>query len=139
MAEIDIFTQVDSYIGNLFAQEDEALKAALQDMREAGLPEIGIPPSLGKFLQLQARLVGARRILEIGTLGGYSAIWLGRALPEDGCLLTLEIAPLHAKLARRNLARAMLLGTAEVREGPAAGLLRQLIAAGEPPFDMIFI
>src|SRR5208337_57567 len=139
MAEIDIFTQVDSYIGNLFAQEDEALKAALQDMREAGLPEIGIPPSLGKFLQLQARLVGARRILEIGTLGGYSTIWLGRALPEDGQMITLEIDPLHAKVARRNLARAMLLGKVQVLEGSALELLPKLAGAGQAPFDMIFI
>ena len=137
--EMDIFSAVDGYIGGLFAKEDEALTAALRDMREAGLPEISVSPVLGKFLHMLAKLAGARRILEIGTLGGYSAIWLARALPEDGQLITLEIDPLHAKLARRNLARAMLLGTAEVREGPAVGLLRQLIAAGEPPFDMIFI
>jgi len=137
--EMDIFSAVDGYIGGLFAKEDEALTAALRDMREAGLPEISVSPVLGKFLHMLAKLAGARRILEIGTLGGYSTIWLARALPEDGQLITLEIDPLHAKLARRNLARAMLLGTAEVREGPAAGLLRQLIAAGEPPFDMIFI
>jgi caffeoyl-CoA O-methyltransferase len=139
MAEIDIFTAVDSYIADLFAQEDEALKAALQDMREAGLPEISIPPSLGKFLQLQARLVGARRILEIGTLGGYSTIWLGRALPEDGQMITLEIDPLHAKVARRNLARAMLLGKVQVLEGSALELLPKLARAGQAPFDMIFI
>ncbi len=139
MKEMDIFTAVDGYIGGLFAQEDEALKAALRDMRQASLPEISVTPVLGKFLYLLAKLTGARRILEIGTLGGYSAIWLGRALPEDGCMITLEIDPLHAKIARRNLARAMLLGPVEVREGPALDLLAQLIAAGEAPFDMIFI
>ncbi len=136
---MDVFSAVDGYIGGLFAKDDEALSAALKDMREAGLPEISVSPALGKFLYLLAKLAGARRILEIGTLGGYSTIWLARALPEDGRLITLEIDPLHARIARRNLARAMLLGTAEVREGPAAGLLRQFIAAGEAPFDMIFI
>jgi caffeoyl-CoA O-methyltransferase len=135
----DIFSAVDGYIGGLFAKEDEALTAALHDMREAGLPEISVSPVLGKFLHMLAKLTGARRILEIGTLGGYSSIWLARALPEGGQLLTLEIDPAHAKIARRNLARAMLLGVAEVREGPAAGLLRHLIAANEQPFDMIFI
>ena len=108
-------------------------------MSAAGLPEISVSPVLGKFLYMLAKLAGARRILEIGTLGGYSAIWLGRALPEDGCLLTLEIDPLHARIARRNLARAMLLGTVVVREGPAPDLLAKLVAAGEEAFDLIFI
>lgn len=136
---MDIFSAVDGYIGGLFAQEDEALKAALKEMRDAGLPEISVSPILGKFLYLLAKLANARRILEIGTLGGYSAIWLARALPEEGRLITLEINPLHAKIARRNLARAMLLGRAEVKEGPALKLMQQLIDAGEAPFDMIFI
>ncbi len=139
MTDTDIFTAVDAYIAGLFAQEDAALTAALHEMREAGLPEISVSPVLGKFLYMLAKLVRARRILEIGTLGGYSAIWLGRALPEDGCLITLEIDPLHAKVARRNLARAMLLGTVEVREGAALDLLPKLAAAGEEPFDLIFI
>ncbi len=139
MADADIFTAVDGYIGGLFAQEDEALKAALADMREAGLPEINVSPVIGKFLYVLAKLIGARRILEIGTLGGYSAIWLGRALPENGCMITIECDPLHARVARRNLARAMLLGLVEVREGPGLEVLPQLIAAGEEPFDMIFI
>lgn len=136
---MDIFSAVDGYIGNLFAKEDEALTAALHDMREAGMPAISVSPVLGKFLYLLAKMAGARRILEIGTLGGYSAIWLGRALPEDGRLITLEINPLHAKIARRNLARATLLGSVEVRQGPAVQLLGELIGAGEAPFDMIFI
>jgi predicted O-methyltransferase YrrM len=137
--EMDIFSAVDGYIGGLFAKEDEALTAALQDMREAGLPEISVSSVLGKFLHMLAKLKGARRILEIGTLGGYSTIWLARALPEGGQLLTLELDPLHAGVARRNLARAGLSRTVEVCEGPAAGLMRRLIEAGEPPFDMIFI
>jgi len=139
MTETDIFSAVDGYISGLFAKEDTALSCALQEMRAAGLPEISVSPVLGKFLYMLAKLTRAHRILEIGTLGGYSAIWLGRALPEDGCLVTLEIDPLHAKIARRNLARAMLLGTAEVREGPATELLAKLVAAGEEPFDLIFI
>ncbi len=85
------------------------------------------------------RNLHARAILEIGTLGGYSAIWLGRALPDDGRMITLELDPLHAKIARRNIARAMLLGTVEVREGAALELLPKLISAGEGPFDLIFI
>lgn len=139
MTDTDIFTAVDGYIAGLFAKEDAALTCALDEMRAAGLPEISVSPVLGKFLSMLAKLCRARRILEIGTLGGYSAIWLGRALPEDGCLLTLEIDPLHAKIARRNLARAMLLGTVEVREGPAQELLQDLIETGEEPFDLIFI
>jgi caffeoyl-CoA O-methyltransferase len=139
MTDIDIFTAVDFYIEGLFAQEDAALTAAVHEMREAGLPEISVSPVLGKFLYALAKLTRARRILEIGALGGYSAIWLGRALPEDGRMLTLEIDPLHAKVARRNIARAMLLGTVEVREGPALDLLPKLIEACEEPFDMIFI
>jgi caffeoyl-CoA O-methyltransferase len=139
MTETDIFSAVDGYISGMFAKEDTALACALNEMRAAGLPEISVSPVLGNLLHMLAKLAHARRILEIGTLGGYSAIWLGRALPEDGCLLTLEIDPLHAKIARRNLARAMLLGTVEVREGPALEVLPKLIANGEEPFDLIFI
>jgi caffeoyl-CoA O-methyltransferase len=139
MTETDIFTAVDGYISGLFAREDAALTSALQEMSAAGMPEISVSPVLGKFLHMLAKLAGARRILEIGTLGGYSAIWLGRALPDDGCMLTLEIDPAHARVARRNLARAMLLGTVEVREGPALEILPKLVAAGEEPFDLIFI
>lgn len=139
MTDANIFAAVDGFISSLFAQEDEALTAALQDMREAGFPEISVSPALGKFLYMLAKITRARRILEIGALGGYSGIWLGRALPEDGRLLSLEIDPLHAKMARRNLARAGLFGAAEVREGKATEILSGLIAAGEEPFDLIFI
>ncbi len=139
MTETDIFSAVDGFISGSFATEDTALACAIQDMSAAGLPEISVSPVLGKFLFMLAKLANARRILEIGTLGGYSAIWLGRALPQDGRLVTLEIDPLHARIARRNLARAMLLGTVEVREGPALESLQKLIAAGEEPFDLIFI
>ena len=94
---MDIFSAVDGYIGGLFAKEDEALTAALRDMREAGLPEISVSPVLGKFLHMLAKLAGARRILEIGTLGGYSAIWLARALPEDGQLDNARNRPAACK------------------------------------------
>jgi caffeoyl-CoA O-methyltransferase len=136
---MDIFAAVDDYIGSLFAPEDDALNAALRDMQEAGLPAINVSPVLGKFLYILAKLARARRILEIGTLGGYSAIWLARALPEDGRMITLERDPLHAKIARRNLARAMLLGSVEVCEGDALDLLQNFVARGEEPFDLIFI
>ncbi len=139
MPGTDIFNAVDGYIGNLFAQEDEALSAALEDMRKEGLPDISVSPVAGRLLHVLAKLAGARRILEIGTLGGYSAIWMGRALPDDGQLITLEADPLHVKVAKKNLARAKLLGMVEVREGRALDLLPKIEAAGEGPFDMIFI
>jgi predicted O-methyltransferase YrrM len=137
--EMDIFSAVDGYIGGLFAQEDEALIAALKDMREAGMPEINVSPVLGRYLQMMARLAGARRILEVGTLGGYSTIWLARALPEGGKLVSLEIDSRYAEIACCNISRAQLSGSAEVLVGPAAESMRQLIAGGAAPFDMIFI
>ncbi|MFT4080100.1 O-methyltransferase [Rhodomicrobium sp.] len=135
----DIFSAVDSYIEGLFAKEDEALSAAVADMKTAQMPEISVSPVLGRLLFVLAKAVRARRILEIGTLGGYSAIWLGRALPEDGRMLSLEIDPRHAAIARGNLARAGLQDKVEVREGVALDILPSLIASGEPPFDFIFI
>jgi len=135
----DIFSAVDGYIEGLFAKEDEALAGAVADMKAAGMPEISVSPVLGKLLFVLAKTARARRILEIGTLGGYSAIWLGRALPKDGRLLSLEIDSHHAAVARKNLARAGLADKVEVREGVALDILPQLIAAGEPPFDFIFI
>ncbi|KAI94582.1 methyltransferase [Rhodomicrobium udaipurense JA643] len=135
----DIFSAVDGYIEGLFAKEDEALAAAVADMKAAGMPGISVSPVLGRLLFVLARAVRARRILEIGTLGGYSAIWLGRALPEDGGMITLEVDPRHAAVARKNLARAGLSEAVEVREGAALDILPRLIDSGEPPFDFIFI
>jgi predicted O-methyltransferase YrrM len=104
----NIFTILDRYIDDLFAPEDEVLMVALKEARKAGLPEIQVSAGQGKFVYLLAKVVGARRILEIGTLGGYSTIWLARALPEEGLLVTLEIEDKYAEVAASNLARAGL-------------------------------
>ena len=136
---MDIWTQVDEYIEGLFLPDDPALAAALADSDAAGLPAIAVSPAQGKLLMLLARAVGARRILEIGTLGGYSAICLARALPPDGRLITLELNPKHAAVAQANIARAGLAERVEVRVGAAAELLRALAAEGTAPFDLIFI
>lgn len=131
--------RIDAYVEELFAAEDEALRAARAAMAAAGLPSINVSPTAGKLLALLARLVGARRILEVGTLGGYSAIWLARALPEGGRLVTLELEERHAAVARANLERAGLAERVEIRLGPAAETLAALVAAGEEPFDFFFI
>ena len=135
----ELWTAVDDTIEALFLPDDPALSAALADSAAAGLPEIAVSPAQGKLLLILARAAGARRILEIGTLGGYSAIWLARALPPDGRLVTLELNPLHAEVAQANLARAGLAERVEVRVGPAVESLRQLAAEGAPPFDLVFI
>ncbi|MCS6774145.1 MAG: O-methyltransferase [Anaerolineae bacterium] len=127
------------YITAAFAEEDAVLRAARARMQQSGLPPINVSPSEGKLLQVLARLIGAQRILEIGTLGGYSAIWLARALPPEGKLVTLEIDCHHAEVARENLAQAGLGHKVEVRLGRAAETLRHMHAQGEPPFDLIFI
>jgi predicted O-methyltransferase YrrM len=133
------WTAVDGYLSELFGDADPVLEAALAASAAAGLPDIQVSPPQGRLLYLLARSVGARAVLEIGTLGGYSAIWLGRALPPGGRLLTLEAEPRHAEVARANLDRAGLSGVAEVRLGPAAESLAQLVAAGTDPFDLVFI
>ena len=131
----DVWTTVDRYIADEFIPRDAALDAALKDSDAAGLPTIAVSMAQGKWLHLLARAMGARRILEIGTLGGFSGIWMARALPADGRLITLEINPTHADVARRNFARAGVADRAEVRVGPALETLPTL--AG--PFDLIFI
>ncbi len=127
------------YITRTFAPEDEALAEARQNAQREGLPEINVSPSQGKFLQLLARLAGARRILEVGTLGGYSAIWLARALPEGGKMISLELDSHHADVARANIERAGLGEKIEIRVGPGADSLRKMHQSSEALFDVIFI
>ena len=115
------------------------MDAALATSRESGLPRIQVTPNQGKFLQLLAKACGARSILEIGTLGGYSTIWLARALAAGGRLVTLELEPRHAAVARANLDRAGLSGIVEIRVGPAQSSLDELLAQHEGPFDFVFI
>lgn len=133
------WTAVDRYITGLLVPADPALDAALEASEAAELPAISVAPNQGKLLMLLAQLQGARRILEIGTLGGYSTIWLARALPADGRLVTLEANPDYAEVARGNLARAGLAGVAEVRVGPALETLPRLAGEGLAPFDVVFI
>lgn len=131
--------EYDRYITSLFAQEDEILQAVRQEMQQQGLPGINVSASEGKLLHVLALAIGARRILEIGTLGGYSAIWLARALPPEGKLISLEIDPHHAEVARRNVTRAGLAQQVEVRVGAALESLAEIKAAGEAAFDLVFI
>jgi predicted O-methyltransferase YrrM len=133
------WTDVDEYLAAHLAPADAALTAALADSAAAGLQPISVTAPQGKLLHLLARMTGARRILEIGTLGGYSTIWLGRALPPAGRLVTLEIDPACAAVARRNLARAGLADRVDLMLAPAAESLRQLAADRVEPFDFVFI
>lgn len=133
------WTAVDDYLEALFAPPDEALDGALRAIAAAGMPAISVSPTQGKLLQILARAAGARSILEIGTLGGYSTIWLARALPEGGRLISLELDPKHAEVARASIARAGLGDRAEVRVGPAIETLPQLAGASFTPFDLVFI
>jgi caffeoyl-CoA O-methyltransferase len=131
----DIYHEVDDYISSLVAPEDDALAAAREASREGGLPDIAISAAEGKFLHVLARAVSAQRILEIGTLGGYSTIWLARALPPHGQLITIEVDAHHADVAQSNIARASLADRIEVRVGAALDVLPTL----RGPFDFIFI
>jgi predicted O-methyltransferase YrrM len=133
------WTQVDEYFTDLLVRPDPMLDAALKASDAAGLPQIQVAPNQGKLLTLLAQAQGARKILEIGTLGGYSTIWLARALPSDGRLITLEAVPAHAKVARANIERAGCADRVEVRLGRALETLPQLAAEGLGPFDFIFL
>ena len=136
---MDRWDAVDDYIVDTFDLDDDVLRAAVDASVAAGMPQIQVSAVLGRFLNLQARAIGARRILEVGTLAGYSSIWLARALPAEGRLVTLELSPKHAEVARANLARAGLGDVAEVRVGPATESLSALVAEKVAPFDMVFI
>jgi predicted O-methyltransferase YrrM len=133
------WTAVDRYVSDLLVKPDAALEAALADSAAAGLPPIAVSVPQGKLLHLLAKLQGARNILEVGTLGGYSAIWMARALPAGGRLVTLEIDPKHAAVARANLARAGVADVVELRLGAALETLPKLAAEGRGPFDLVFI
>lgn len=135
----ETWTAVDRYFSDLLLPNDPILDAALQVNAEAGLPSIDVAPNQGKLLNLLATIQGARTILEIGTLGGYSTIWLARALPEGGRLITLESNPKHAEVARKNIERAGLDHVVEIRLGQALDSLAQLDAEGHGPFDLFFI
>jgi len=133
------WTAVDSYISETVVPSDAALDAALEASIKAELPAIAVTPNQGKLLHIFARLVNARRVLEIGTLGGYSTIWLARALPDDGRLISLELNPKHAEVARGSIDRAGLTKKVEVKLGKALDTLPKLAAEGSGPFDLIFI
>ncbi len=131
--------EVDDLLAGFLLDDDEALAAALRASAAAGLPPADVSPLQGRLLQLLARLAGARAILELGTLGGYSTIWLARALPPGGHLVSLELEPAYAEVARANVARAGLADRVEIRIGPAADGLAQLAAEGAGPFDVVFV
>ena len=134
-----IFGMVDDYIGNLLHIEDRALKSAEEEIVKADIPQISVSPNQGKFLNFLARLIKAESILEIGTLGGYSTIWMARALPRGGSLISLEIDPKHVEVATRNLITAGVDHLVEIRLGKAIELLPILHKEEAGPFDMIFI
>lgn len=138
MAE-DQWTEVDQYFSESLLPSDPILESALEASVAAGLPAISVSPNQGKLLQMLAQIVGARSILEIGTLGGYSTIWLARGLRARGRLITLEVDPKHAEVAQLNVARAGLRDVVDVRIGNAVEILPQLSAERRGPFDLIFI
>lgn len=135
----DLFTVIDHYINDLFVPADEGLAFSLNEARRSGLPEIQVSPGQGKFIYLLAKLIGARRILEIGTLGGYSTIWLARALPEDGRLVTLEVNDAHVKVAASAFARAGVSKKVEIVTGPALQTLPIVCEKADAPFDLVFL
>jgi len=133
-----LFEAVDNYICDLAAQEDNALKATVESIEKNGIPQISISASQGKFLQVLAKLCNAKKILELGTLAGYSTIWMARALPKDGKLISLEYEQLHADVATENIKRAGLESIVEIRVGKAIDLL-PVLSKEHMVFDMIFI
>ena len=134
-----LLRSIDDYVADLYAPPDEALTAALRESEKAELPEISVSASQGKLLQMLVEISGARRILEIGTLGGYSTIHFARGLPDDGYLISLELEESHAEVARRNVDRAGLSDKVEIRVGDARESLARIVASGEGPFDLVFI
>jgi len=139
MINNELFEKVDYYIDALLVTEDEALLAAKESLEKAGMPQISVSPNQGKFLQILALLCNAKKILEVGTLAGYSTIWLARALPEDGQLITIELDPKHAAVAKKNMQLAGLGSKVDIRIGKAMDILSALETEKAGPFDMIFI
>ncbi len=139
MNAAETWTHVDEYFSSLFVGTDTALTLALAASTEAGLPEIAVAPNQGKLLHLLVRMCGAKRILEIGTLGGYSTIWMARALPHNGRLVTLELDERHAKVAQSNFERAGVDKLIELRRAAAVNSLQELVMEGVAPFDFVFI
>ena len=135
----DRWTAVDSYIDDTLLGHDAVMDAVLKATAAAGLPPIQVSPSQGKLLFIVAKAIGAKRILELGTLAGYSGVWLARALPPDGLLVTVEVDPKHAEVARRSFARAGLADVVDLRVGQALDVLPQLEAERQAPFDLAFI
>jgi predicted O-methyltransferase YrrM len=135
----EIWTTVDNYVSEMLVPPDKALDQALEASADSGLPEIAVAPNQGKFLMLLAHSIKARNILEIGTLGGYSTIWLARALPKGGRVVTLEAVARHAEVARANFKRAGLADVIDLRLGKALDTLPRLAAEKPDPFDFIFI
>ncbi|NSL91210.1 O-methyltransferase (plasmid) [Chitinophaga sp. Mgbs1] len=135
----DIFLKVDNYISNLLGIEDKALTDTIRSLDDEGIPQISVSANHGKFLQVLMISCNAKRVLELGTLGGYSTIWQARALPEDGKLISLEMDPRYAAVARKNIENAGLSSKVDIRVGKALDLLPVLLAENEAPFDFIFI
>jgi predicted O-methyltransferase YrrM len=134
-----LLVEVDQYIEQLFVPRDPVFEQALKNATEAGLPEIHVSPNEGKLLYLLAKLSGAKRVLEIGLLGGYSTIWLARAIGPKGKLVTLELDENHVRVAAKNLERAGLRSLVDIRQGAAAATLEKMVQAGESSFDLVFI
>ncbi|MFN8587167.1 MAG: O-methyltransferase [Candidatus Eisenbacteria bacterium] len=139
MHDTSLWSAVDDYLEEQLVPEEDELQAALAACDAAGLPAIAVSTPQGKLLHLFARMIGAKRVLEVGTLGGYSTLWLARALPPDGRVVTLELDAKHARVARENFARAGVADRIELREGPALESLAALHAEGVPPFDLVFV
>ena len=139
MNQTTTWDKVDQYITERLIPQDSVLEEVLSANQQAGLPPFDVSPSQGKFLNLLVQMKGARRILEIGTLGGYSTIWMARALPLDGQLVTLELDPFHAQVAKANISLARLEKVVELRVGDALEQLSQMEQEGVEPFDFIFI
>jgi predicted O-methyltransferase YrrM len=133
------WTALDVFMEELFLGDDPVMEEIRKASDEGGLPDISVSPNQGKMLWMMAKIMGAKNILEVGTLGGYSTVWLARALPVDGKMVTLEYEPLHHRVATENIARAGFAGKVETRLGAGAELMAQLAAEGHEPFDLIFI